>query len=430
MLQLHNLSQSRKQLLLEVVRHAPQIFLVGALSAIILNDLVARIFSWSLFDSISAMRNLAAPLTIAAVVLFWRLLADIREDIAPLNRLAKEVVEVLPGEGGIPCSDLMRSRSQIDVLTLAGSVTVPLDDEQVVNALFDPKRMSRVRCLIANPFAPGIIDRYQRDEPIWKRTGIQAIENRLVWLFNLHERLDDGARARLNVAVYNSYPMLSIFRADDLVYSSYYAYQLRGHDTPMLLAGVASPYGKALMKHFDKLYEAATALPVWMERFYCQLRTQSECQFGLRYSGIFLLSADGKLIMQKREDRGDIAHPNCISVFGGRSQSAESARATAVRELREETGIRVREVELQSLITVPYIVNEGGLRCMLCSYFVLTNVAPEAVTVSEGAGKIILSAEEALERDDLTEVPRRILESRVESGSWPAGAPKGLAEAI
>lgn len=419
-----------KNRLLEFVRHIPDIFLLVALSAVISNDLLRKFLGLTLFDSRLLMANLAAPLTIAVVLLLWRSLGDIRKDIEPLSKLAGEVVKVLPGEGSIPCSELMRSKSQIDVLTLAGGVTVPLDDEQVVNALFDPKRMSTVRCLIANPFSPVIIDRYERDEPIWKRDGIQSIESRLVWLFNLHERLEEPARSRLMVSVYDSYPMLSIFRADDSVYSSYYAYQLRGHDTPMFLADVASSYGRAVMKHFGKLREASTPLPVWMERFFYKLRSQSECQFGLRYSGVFLCCPDGTLVMQQREDKPGIAHPNQVSVFGGRSTPEESARATAVRELKEETGLRIREMDLRPLVTIPYLVEEEKARCMLCSYFLVENINRDTIVVKEGQGMVCVSCEEAVVREDLTDVPRRILEARLGSGAWPEGVLRPVAEEV
>jgi 8-oxo-dGTP pyrophosphatase MutT (NUDIX family) len=398
----------------------PDIFLALALGAIIVNDLAKKFFAYSFFDSGALFIKLAAPIIVFVVLLLVRLLLEIKEEIRPLHRLARDVVEVLPGSGSVPCSDLMRSRSQIDVLTLAGSVIIPLEEEHVVRALLDARRPSRVRCLMANPLSDAIITRYAHDEPVWKEAGTETIESRLIWLFNLIEGLDARARERLQVHVYSNYPMLSIFRADDSVYASYYAYKLRGDDTPMVRTDVSTYFGKSVIKHFEKLYQESPSLCRWMVEHYALLKKREQCRFGLRYSGIFLETQDGKLLLQKRDWKEGIAHPGQLSVFGGRSEDEESPRAAAVRELREETTLRVRESDLVPVATVPYLVNEGEERCMLCSYFVVSNIEPTAIKLAEGSGIELLSTDAALARDDLTAVPRQIIERRAQNGTWPS----------
>lgn len=408
------------QPVIAIVRHVPEAFLVVALTLITINDLVQGVFNANLFDSGETLKKLAAPLILAALIIFTRLIKNVEDGIKPLHKLAMETVEVVAGEGALPYSDLMRMRFQIDVLTLAGGVILPLDDEQVVKTLSDPRRMSRIRCLIANPYSEDIINRYKRDEPEWKHGGAQEIENRLIWLFNLIERSSDMVRSKLHVRVYDNYPMLSIFRADDSVYSSYYAYKLRGSETPMILSDVAAQYGRAVMKHFEKLYDDSVSLTDWMVLNYHRLTFPSQCHFGIHYSGIFLETKEGDLILQKRDARSDIANPAGLSVFGGRRISVnETSRATAVRELREETDLLRKERDLIALASLPYSDSEAeNNRCMLCSYFLIKDVNPSDITVHEGALSI-LKPEDALETENLTQLPREIIQYLVEKRTWP-----------
>ena len=324
-----------------ILRRVPDACLALALGAVIFNDLAAKFFGHALFDSGTILVKLAAPLIVFALLLLVRLLQDIKDDIRPLHRLASESVEVLPGSGSVPCSELMLSRAQIDVLTLAGSVVIPLEDEHVIRALLDSRRPSRVRCLMADPLSEAILTRYARDEPIWKEAGTETIENRLVWLFNLHERLDSKARERLQIRVYSSYPMLSVFRADEAVYASYYAYKLRGDDTPMVKADAATYFGKCVIKHFEKLYDESPSVSKWLVENYGRLRNKDQCHFAVRYSGVFLETRDGRVVLQRRDSGKKIAHPGQLSVFGGRSEVEEDPLSTALREVREETGLRL-----------------------------------------------------------------------------------------
>ncbi len=402
------------------VRYLPDVFLVFSLGAILFNDLSNKFFGLSMFNSSSVFSALAAPITISVVLLLVRILKEIREDILPLHRLASDSVEVCPGEGAVPYSDLMQSRSQIDVLTLSGSVIIPLDKEQVVNSLLDPRRLSRVRCLMANPLSPAIIGRYAKDEPIWKEAGVEAIEKRLIWLFNLRERNGFTAREKLQLRVYNSYPMISIFRADDSIYASYYAYKLRGHDTPMFRTDISSYLGRSVMLHFEKLYADSISLNRWMEDSFNNIKSPDQVHFGLRYSGIFLETNEKKLVFQKRDNKTDIANPNQLSVFGGRSLENESSISTAIRELKEETTLRAKEEDLIHIAVIPYVIKEEEEeRCLLCNYFLLRNVESSTIKQKEGAAFEILSLGQALERYDLTEVPRRILKEHESSGDWP-----------
>jgi 8-oxo-dGTP pyrophosphatase MutT (NUDIX family) len=414
---LDRLKKTSSEHVLLLLKRLPDLFLVVALGAIVANDLVKKFFDFTFFDSAAVFVKLAAPIILALAAVLVRLLLEIKNDVKVLHNPHSDTVTVLPGENSVPCAELLSSRSQIDILTLAGGVIVPLDQDNVKNAIRDSRRLSRVRCLVANPFSAAIVCRYAQDEPTWKERGTDAIETRLIWLFNLIETMEAPAE-KLSVRVYDSYPMLSLFRADRDVYASYYAYRLRGNDTPMVLTNTETYFGRSVLKHFEKLYEESPSLAQWMVEHYGKLRRPAECRFGVRYSGVFLEAPDGAVILQKRDSGINIANPGQLSVFGGRANGAESALGTVLRELREETGLRPQPADISLIAALPYLENELTQRCMLCTYFLLRNVPPDTLNVVEG-GLERMTVQEALSRDDLTELPRRILQIRATNDAWP-----------
>ncbi len=402
------------------LKRLPDLFLSIALGAIIVNDLSKKFFGYQFFDSPTAIVTLAAPIILAFGAVLVRLLLEIKAQLDLLERPHPDVVAVLPGEGAFACADLLTTRSKVDILTLAGGVIIPLDQEDVRNAIRDSTRPSRIRCLIANPYSDAIVGRYAHDEPAWKERGTEAIETRLTWLFNLVESMG-APPARLNVKVYDSYPMLSVFRADEDVYASYYAFRLRGNDTPTLLSSTGAPLGKAVMKHFEKLYDESPSLAEWIVRHYSRLRRPEDCRFSLRYSGVFLETPDGSLVLQRRDRSGNIVNPGQLSVFGGQASDNESAIETVQRELREETGLRPNTQDFKFVVAIPSVEDRDSQRCMLCTYYLLRNVDPSTVKAVEGSSEQ-MTAEQALAVDDLSDMPRRILSWRSMRNTWPSGS--------
>lgn len=57
-------------------------------------------------------------------------------------------------------------------------------------------------------------------------------------------------------------------------------------------------------------------------------------------AGIFPVYPGGAILLQLRDDRPDVAAPNCWSTIGGHIEPGESPTEAAIRELEEETGRR------------------------------------------------------------------------------------------
>lgn len=394
-----------------LIKRFPDVFLGLSLIAIIANDLCKKFFSITYFDSTEALTKLAAPLIILIIYHFFKTIRSIHDDIRPLKCLVSSTAEVLPGEGSIPHSDLISRCKHIDIITLSGSVMIPFDEQKVKDELKKSRKGSRVRCLIANPFSNAIIGRYANDEPEHRENRVTEIEHRLVWLFNISESINSKGNGILEVKVYNSYPVISLFKADCAIYSSYYGYKLRGHDTPCILTDESSYLGKSLVKHFNKLYSDSTSLQEWISSHYENLTYKNRLHFSQNYSGTFLRSTDGTYIFQRRDAKPRVENPGMLSIFGGRSNKGESSEDTAIRELREETELIVLKKDLVLLATFPRVVkNSSNLPVViLCKYYLVDGIKTDTIRVKEGA-KEIHTRQSALSQPDLTEDPRRLLE--------------------
>ena len=106
---------------------------------------------------------------------------------------------------------------------------------------------------------------------------------------------------------------------------------------------------------------------------------------GRRPTGAFVvaLDAQGRVLMQLRDDRPGIVQPAHWSFFGGGVEAGETPRDAARREFAEETGIAVPAERLEVFFEAPseHVAN-GWL-----TVFLLTGpVAPRDIRLGEGAG--------------------------------------------
>ena len=390
------------------LKFIPDIFLTITLGLILVNDLSKKFFSLSFFDSKSVILTLASPLIISIVIMFYRILTGIKKDIHSLKRLDLGVLEVLGADKDIPCKDLMKRSKTIKVLTLSGSIIFPLDDEDVQRALFDTRRNSKIIILISDPFSDAIIARYSNDEPPTREAGVNAIKERIIWLYNIIQSLDDQSKNKLEVRLYENYPTISIFNADYLVYTSHYAYKLRDKDTPTICSDANGDYGKSILNHFNKVYFDSQPIAKWVATNFHEFdRKILKPTFKTNYSGIFFQKNDGRYIFQRRDNSSGIENRGKLSVFGGRAYHNEDPVDTALRELKEETGITATSNELCFITSGPYPINKN--ECMWCSYYLLKNVDEKHILLMEGSAFEIYEKENALGRRDITDYPMKIL---------------------
>lgn len=130
------------------------------------------------------------------------------------------------------------------------------------------------------------------------------------------------------------------------------------------------------------------------------------------YAGVLLVSKQGGLILQRRDEGYHIANPGKLSVFGGRKEGRESIIECALRELQEETSIAATEDDLSFIgeFSCPIERNDW----MHCTYYMMTGIDVNQVNLNEGQDIEIWKPDEALDRRDITPVPRLIISKLIE----------------
>ena len=139
------------------------------------------------------------------------------------------------------------------------------------------------------------------------------------------------------------------------------------------------------------------------------------------YTVCGIVEIDGKVLLV-RHTYG--AAKDRILLPGGFVQENELATTAAEREIHEETGVKAT---VRSLISMQFKPQQW------CAVFVMDHVSGEPRSDGyENSEVLLLSPEEAVTRDDITNMSRELLKAYIEkkadlskSGYVPASADKG-----
>lgn len=113
-------------------------------------------------------------------------------------------------------------------------------------------------------------------------------------------------------------------------------------------------------------------------------------------TSVLLISTDGRLLMQLRDDLPHVSDPGKISLFGGRREGMESFLECAVREVHEEIGYYLppeRFERIGSYSGPDHATPGGSLRGEM---FLARDVPIDQLTVTEG--RLAIVAVDELER--------------------------------
>ena len=105
-----------------------------------------------------------------------------------------------------------------------------------------------------------------------------------------------------------------------------------------------------------------------------------------------ILHRDGRVLLQHRDDKPDIAYPGAWAIFGGFIEPGETPEDAARREVEEELGLRLEG-------SLAPVCHHEDARRERFFYAAALPVAPEALTLQEGQGMALLS------RADLDALP-------------------------
>ncbi|MBX2853652.1 MAG: NUDIX domain-containing protein [Rhodobacteraceae bacterium] len=94
-----------------------------------------------------------------------------------------------------------------------------------------------------------------------------------------------------------------------------------------------------------------------------------------------LWESEGRILCQRRDDKPGVLYRGTWSIFGGGVEPGETRREAGVRELEEETGLRLA---LENLLPFRRFLSPFGKEINV--FRARRRVAPEEISLREGAG--------------------------------------------
>lgn len=116
-----------------------------------------------------------------------------------------------------------------------------------------------------------------------------------------------------------------------------------------------------------------------------------------------LVSTDGRLLLQLRDNLPHVSDPGKISLFGGQREGTETFLACVVREVHEEIGFYVppERFELIGRYSGPdHLTHNGTLHGEV---YIARDVPVDRLTITEGSLRIVAPDELEQIRDMLAE---------------------------
>lgn len=126
-----------------------------------------------------------------------------------------------------------------------------------------------------------------------------------------------------------------------------------------------------------------------------------------RRAAMLLIVTDGGLLMHHRDDKPEIANPDCWAGFGGAVEDGETPEQALLREVSEETGLVIRD----PVFLTDAVDHEGDGR-LVSLFYVIGDFRPGDIDLQEGAGVGIQRIEDL---GDLKVTPfvRRVIDSHL-----------------
>lgn len=120
-----------------------------------------------------------------------------------------------------------------------------------------------------------------------------------------------------------------------------------------------------------------------------------------RFASVAVVDPRGRILMQERDEQAPV-HPDTWGLPGGALEPGEDFAAAAVRELEEETALRVDEAELSSLGRTRFHSDPCGGEDVYELFVVHADVGDGDVVCGEGRQMVFIDPGEVFDRPLLT----------------------------
>ncbi|MEH2503687.1 8-oxo-dGTP diphosphatase [Bradyrhizobium sp. AZCC 1578] len=97
-----------------------------------------------------------------------------------------------------------------------------------------------------------------------------------------------------------------------------------------------------------------------------------------------LIDTDGRLLLQRRDDKPDILQPGKVGMFGGHREGDETFIDCVVREVAEEISCRVPVERFQHLLSLDGPDPDGSEGCVKGELFIAYDIPTEELIITEG----------------------------------------------
>ena len=106
---------------------------------------------------------------------------------------------------------------------------------------------------------------------------------------------------------------------------------------------------------------------------------------------IFLLLPNGQIVAQLRDNIPGISSQGMLSNFGGGVDIGESPKQAAVRELEEETCLKINYYKMEFITTFTYQITQNDINLLQNNHLFLARVSDcDKIEIKEGVGFVVL----------------------------------------
>ena len=124
---------------------------------------------------------------------------------------------------------------------------------------------------------------------------------------------------------------------------------------------------------------------------------------------VLLVTRDGKIVLQQRDNKPGITNPGMIAIFGGTLEKGENETKGAIREIEEELSLTLKPEQLIKL-NVYYKSKEKDGEDYEVHIFYATKINLKDIKLREGKSIFLLNSDDNLEKLNLTRITKLAVE--------------------
>lgn len=121
------------------------------------------------------------------------------------------------------------------------------------------------------------------------------------------------------------------------------------------------------------------------------------------YVGIIIENNNGEFLFQLRDNNPNIKNKNKWSLFGGGVDNEESPLNAAIRELKEELGIKISKTQLKKILTITIDKQKNHI------YKISLNKRTSELRLNEGSKMAYFKREDFLKQNNIVENLRLLM---------------------